>query len=295
MGKLLLIGIIGFLAQLIDGALGMAYGVSSTTLLLAIGSAPAVASATVHLAEVGTVAVSAASHWRFGNVEWRCVRLMSLPGFVGAFLGAVALSSLSAEAAEPFMAGFLFLLGVYVLVRFSFRRHVEDSWKRAKPLPWLALSPLGAFAGFMDAAGGGGWGPIGTPAVLSSGRMEPRKVVGSVDTGEFLVSLGASLGFLFSLGSERIEFAWVAALLAGGVLAAPLAAWLVRKLPARILGSAVGSVILVTNAKTIVEAAGLAETAAVVAYVAIVGVSLFLVARAIMLLRRDAQAAGATA
>jgi uncharacterized protein len=93
MGKLLLIGIIGFGAQLIDGALGMAYGVSSTTLLLAIGSAPAVASATVHLAEVGTVAVSAASHTRFGNVEWRTVRLMSLPGFVGAFLGAVALSS----------------------------------------------------------------------------------------------------------------------------------------------------------------------------------------------------------
>ncbi len=122
MGKLLLIGTIGFGAQLIDGALGMAYGVSSTTLLLAIGSAPAVASATVHLAEVGTVAVSAASHTRFGNVEWRCVRLMSLPGFVGAFLGAVALSSLSAEKAEPFMAGFLFLLGVYVLVRFSFRR-----------------------------------------------------------------------------------------------------------------------------------------------------------------------------
>ena len=164
-----------------------------------------------------------------------------------------------------------------------------------KALPWFALSPLGAFAGFMDAAGGGGWGPIGTPALLSSGRMEPRKVVGSVDTGEFLVSLGASLGFLFSLGSERIEFAWVAALLAGGVLAAPLAAWLVRKLPARILGAAVGSVILVTNAKTIVEAAGLAETAAVVAYVAIVGASLFLVARAIVLLRRDAQAAGATA
>ena len=105
MAKLLLIGVIGFGAQLIDGALGMAYGVSSTTLLLAIGSAPAVASATVHLAEVGTVAVSAASHTRFGNVEWRTVRLMSLPGFVGAFLGAVALSSLSAEAVEPFMAG----------------------------------------------------------------------------------------------------------------------------------------------------------------------------------------------
>ena len=295
MGKLLLIGIIGFLAQLVDGALGMAYGVSSTTLLLAIGSAPAVASATVHLAEVGTVAVSAVSHWRFGNVEWRTVRLMSLPGFVGAFVGAVALSSLSAEAAEPFMAGFLFLLGIYVLVRFSLRRRVEESWVGARKLPWYALGPLGGFAGFMDAAGGGGWGPISTPALLSSGRMEPRKVVGSVDTGEFLVSLGASIGFLISLGSERIEFAWVAALLAGGVVAAPLAACLVRKLPPRILGSAVGSVILITNAKTIVEAAGLAETAAVVAYVAIVLISLALLSRAILTLRRDTRTAGATA
>jgi uncharacterized membrane protein YfcA len=147
----------------------------------------------------------------------------------------------------------------------------------------------------MDAAGGGGWGPISTPALLSSGRMEPRKVVGSVDTGEFLVSLGASIGFLISLCSERIEFAWVAALLAGGVVAAPLAAWLVRKLPPRILGSAVGSVILITNAKTIVEAAGLAETAAVVAYVVIVLLSLLLLSRAILMLRRDTRTAGATA
>jgi len=273
----------------------MAYGVSSTTLLLAIGSAPAVASATVHLAEVGTVAVSAASHTRFGNVEWRTVRLMSLPGFVGAFLGAVALSSLSAEKAEPFMAGFLFLPGVYVLLRFSLRRHVEDSWVGAKPLPWYALAPLGGFAGFMDAAGGGGWGPIGTPALLSSGRMEPRKV-GRLGRHRRVPRLARGLaGFLVSLGSKQIEFAWVAALLAGGVIAAPIAAWLVRKLPARILGSAVGSIILVTNAKTIVDAAGLAETAAVLAYAAIGLISAFLLARAVVTLRRDGQSATATA
>ena len=131
MGKLLLIGIIGFLAQLVDGALGMAYGVSSTTLLLTMGIAPAVASATVHLAEVGDRRRLGVSHWRFGNVDWRTVRLMRLPGFIGAFLGAVALSSLSAEAAEPFMAGFLFLLGIYVLVRFSLRRRVEGRGSRA--------------------------------------------------------------------------------------------------------------------------------------------------------------------
>jgi uncharacterized protein len=293
--KLLAFAIIGFFAQLIDGALGMAYGVSSTTLLLTVGIAPAAASASVHLAEIATTLASGTAHWRFGNVDWKVVSRLAVPGGIGAFVGAVALSSLSAETAEPWMAGFLFVLGLYVIVRFSLRRRVEDTWAGAKPLPWYALAPLGGFAGFMDAAGGGGWGPISTPALLSSGRMEPRKVVGSVDTGEFLVSLGASLGFLFSLGSERIEMAWVGALLVGGVLAAPLAAWIVRKLPPRILGSAVGSVILITNAKTIVEAAGLAESAAVIAYAAIVLISLSLLARAVRALRRDTQAAGATA
>jgi uncharacterized protein len=258
MQTLIVLALIGLVAQLVDGALGMAYGVSSTTLLLTAGVAPAAASASVHLAEVATTLASGASHWRFGNVDWRTVRLMAIPGFLGAFAGAVVLTSLSAEAAKPLMACFLFLLGIYVLLRFTlFAQDHGVRPQRRRRLPRRFLSPLGLFAGFMDAAGGGGWGPIGTPTLLATGRVEPRKVVGSVDTAEFLVAVGASAGFLVSLSFSEINLAWCAALVAGGLVAAPLAAWLVRRLPARVLGASVGGLILVTNAKTIAEAGSL--------------------------------------
>ena len=255
MVKLLALGLIGFFAQLIDGALGMAYGVSSTTLLLTVGIAPAGASATVHLAEIATTCASGASHWRFGNVDWRVVSRLALPGFIGAFVGAVALSSLSAEAAEPIVAGILFVLGVYILVRF-----LRGGRKAARPrqgrVKAAFLAPLGLFAGAMDAMGGGGWGPIGTPTLLASGRMEPRKVIGSIDTAEFVVALGASAGFLVALGSEQINYAWVGALVVGGLVAAPIAAWLVRALPAHVLGLSVGTLIIITNSRTLLDAAG---------------------------------------
>ena len=270
MRRLVLFGLIGFAAQLIDGALGMAYGATSTTLLLSAGLAPAVASGTVHLAEIGTCLASGTAHWRFGNVDWRIVRLMALPGALGAFLGAVVLSSISAESAEPVTATILFALGVYVLLRFlrtKDARRLEQPTGR--PLPWFALGPLGVFAGFMDAAGGGGWGPISTPALLSSGRMQPRKVIGSIDTSEFLVAVGASLGFLVGLSLSEIEPGVVAALLVAGVLAAPLAAWVVRLVPARILGAAVGGFICLTNAQTLGKAIGLEGDALVAAYVII--------------------------
>jgi uncharacterized protein len=251
--KLLMLGLVGFVAQLIDGALGMAYGVTSTTLLVTTGVTPAAASASVHLAEVGTTLASGAAHWKFGNVNWRVVGLMTVPGAAFAFLGAIALSSISAETAVPLISAFLFCLGVYILLRFATQRSRPGPRRR---LPWFFLSPLGAFAGFMDAAGGGGWGPIGTTTLLSSGRMEPRQVVGSVDAAEFLVSIGASAGFLVALDSSDLHAGWLGALLAGGLLAAPIAAWLVRRLPARILGTAVGGLILVTNARTFGEAVG---------------------------------------
>jgi uncharacterized protein len=249
-----MLGLVGFVAQLIDGALGMAYGVTSTTLMVTTGIAPAAASASVHLAEVGTTLASGVAHWRFGNVNWRVVGLMTVPGAGGAFLGAVALSSISAETAVPLISAFLFCLGAYILIRFA--RGGAERPRHRRRLPWFFLSPLGAFAGFMDAAGGGGWGPIGTPTLLSSGRMEPREVVGSVDAGEFLVAVGASVGFLVALDSSAIQLGWLAALLAGGLVAAPIAAWLVRRLPAQILGTAVGGLILVTNARTFGEAVG---------------------------------------
>ncbi|MER6674804.1 sulfite exporter TauE/SafE family protein [Streptomyces sp. NPDC000983] len=251
MRTLILLALAGLGAQLVDGSLGMAYGVTSTTLLLAMGTNPAAASATVHLAEIGTTLMSGASHWRFGNVDWKVVARIGVPGAVGSFLGATVLSRLSTEVAEPVMSLILLGLGLYVMSRFTFRGLPKG--QLGKPLRKRFLSPLGLVAGFLDATGGGGWGPVGTPALLASGRMEPRKVIGSIDTSEFLVAVAASLGFLLSLGSQGVDYVWVLAFLIGGLIAAPIAAWLVRLVPPRVLGSAVGGVIIVTNVRTLLN------------------------------------------
>jgi uncharacterized protein len=250
---LVLLALVGLGAQLVDGSLGMAYGVTSTTLLLAIGTNPATASATIHLAEIGTTLASGLAHWKFGNVDWKVVAKVGLPGAVGAFAGATFLSHLSTELAAPVMSLILVSLGVYLLVRFTLRG--LDRRQLGKPMRKRFLGPLGLVAGFVDATGGGGWGPVGTPALLSSGRMEPRKVIGSIDTSEFLVALAASLGFLVSLGSQGINFLWVAGLLGGGLIAAPIAAWLVRHIPPRMLGSLVGGMIVLTNTRTLLKSA----------------------------------------
>ena len=253
-----ILALLGFFAQLVDGALGMAYGVTSTTLLVGVASlTPALASTAVHLGEVGTTAASGLSHWRFGNVDWSKIVWLAIPGGIGAFLGAVALVSISAEAAEPLVAIFLFSLGVYVLARFSFRRNERPVVVR--PIGKKYLGPLGFFAGFMDAAGGGGWGPISTPTLLSSGRMEPRKVIGTVDTSEFIIAVCASVGFFFALSFAEVPWTVVGALLLGGVFAAPIAAYVVRILPTRILGTAVAGVILLTNARTFLRAVGFGD------------------------------------
>lgn len=268
MPRLLLIAVVGLIAQLIDGSMGMAYGATSATLLIASGMVPALASAAVHLAELGTTLVSGASHWRLGNVDWRTVRLMALPGGAGAFLGAVLLSSVDGASARPWVAGILLLLGLYIVYRFLRRPSIRQT---DVPLPSRFLRSLGAGAGFIDAVGGGGWGPVGTPTLLASGRMEPRKVIGSVDTAEFLVALGASVGFLVSLRSEEIPVAAVAMLLVGGVVAAPLAAYLVRVVSARKLGVLVGGAILVTNARTLALTFGLGAAPRALLYAAIAG------------------------
>ena len=251
MRKLLLLALVGLGAQLVDGSLGMAYGVTSTTLLLAIGTSPAAASATVHLAEIGTTLMSGFSHWRFGNVDWKVVLKIGLPGAVGAFAGATFLSGLSTETAAPLMSIILLVLGLYMLIRFT--TFGLPKGNLGKPLRKRFLAPLGLVAGFVDSTGGGGWGPVGTPAILASGRLEPRKTIGSIDTSEFLVAVAASLGFLVGLGSENIDASWVIALLLGGVIAAPIAAWLVRHIPPRVLGSAVGGIIILTNVRTLLR------------------------------------------
>lgn len=249
MRRLVLLALVGLAAQLVDGSLGMAYGVTSTTLLLAVGTNPAAASATVHLAEIGTTLASGASHWRFGNVDWKVVRRIAIPGAIGSFAGATFLASISTEVAKPLMSGILLTLGLYVILRFTFKG--IDRSRLGQPLRRRFLTPLGLVAGFMDATGGGGWGPVGTPALLASGRIAPRKVVGSIDTSEFVVSVAASLGFLLGLGTAGIDIALVVALLIGGLIAAPIAAYLVRLFPARVLGSLVGGIIILTNVNTL--------------------------------------------
>jgi len=283
-----LLAIVGLIAQLVDGSLGMAYGVTSTTLLLAVGISPALASASVHIAEVGTCAVSGVSHWRFGNVDWSKIAWMAVPGGIGAFFGAIAVTWIATVAEEmlaPVIAIFLFALGAYVLARFSFRRREKPVEER--PVARAFLAPLGLVAGFLDAAGGGGWGPISTPTLLSSGRMEPRKVVGTVDTSEFVVALAASFGFLLALSFAEIPWQVVGALLLGGIVAAPMAAYIVRILPARVLGTAVGGIILITNMRTFMGAIGIEGATAIVLYALIVVVWIVALVHSIMVNRRE--------
>ena len=268
MPSLIVLVAVGFVAQLVDGALGMAYGATSSTLVLAAGYSPVTASASVHLAELGTTVASGASHWRFGNVDWRTVRRIGIPGAIGAFIGAVVLGNVSTELATPWMAGVLLALGVYILLRFTL-----GGTPKRKGRPYVRgryLAPLGMTAGFVDATGGGGWGPVATPTLLATGKMEPRKVVGSVDTSEFLVALAASVGFLVALGSEVLSWPIVTALLLGGLAAAPLAAWLVRKVTARLLGSLVGGLIILTNVRTLFTVTEQPAAARTWTYVAIV-------------------------
>lgn len=286
MRTLIIFAVVGLGAQLVDGALGMAYGVTSTSLLLLAGISPATASASVHLAEVGTTLVSGASHWRFGNVDWKLVLRLGVPGAIGAFLGATALSALSTEDAAPYMSGILLALGVYILARFSIRPP-KVSTARTSPHRSKFLSPLGLVAGFVDASGGGGWGPVATPALLTAGRTAPRTVIGSVDTSEFLVALAASIGFLVGLGSEVLDPWTVGGLLLGGVLAAPLAAWLVTKIPAPVLGTAVGGVIVFTNARTILKALGASGVTTTAVYVVIVALWAAAIGVAVARLRRS--------
>ena len=252
MRQLIVLGIVGLIAQLIDGSLGMAYGVTSTTLLLAAGTAPAAASAAVHFSELGTSLVSGISHHRFGNVDWRTVGILAGPGFIGAVLGSTFLASLDGEAATPWISGILLALGVYVIWRFLALGGKRPEFK-SRPSAGM-LVPVGFVGGALDAIGGGGWGPVGTTTLLSSGRLEPRKVIGSIDTSEFVVAVGGSLGFLIALGSQGIEWQIVAALLIGGVIAAPFAAWLV---PAKVLAVAAGGIIILTNIRTILLTFGL--------------------------------------
>lgn len=249
MEKLIVFVLIGLGAQLVDGTLGMAFGVTATSLFIVAGSSAATASAVVHVAEVGTTLASGISHWRFGNVDWRRVLSLGVPGAIGAFTGATFLAGLDGNAARPVTSTILLFLGLWVIIRFAFLVNVKRKQK-----PWGArkLVPLGLFGGLLDSTGGGGWGPVTTSTLLGAEADQPRKIIGTVSAAEFLVSLAAVLGFLPKLQEEFTEHATpVIGLLCGGVLAAPLAAFLVGRVNPRLLGIVIGGLLVGLNIRTL--------------------------------------------
>lgn len=225
---------VGFVAQLIDGALGMAFGVISTTAMLTIGLPPAQASAIVHTAEVFTTAASAASHLWYRNVDWRLVLRLGIAGMAGAVLGAWILSNVDATAIRPVIFGYLLLMGLFILWRALAMVAMRDA-----PAVWTA--PIGFIAGFLDASGGGGWGPVATSTLVGSGHA-PRLAVGSVNTTEFFVTVAAATTFFVELGGSPLE--QLIPLVIGGLIAAPLGGWAVRQIPARLLMFVVGLLIV---------------------------------------------------
>jgi uncharacterized membrane protein YfcA len=242
----------------------------------------------VHLAEIGTSGVSGLSHWRLGNVNGRVLLLIGVPGGIGAFTGAVFLSNLSLDAARPAVSLVLLVLGAAILFRFIQGRRVKAAKEAGLEAPapiganagnqrrW-ALVPLGLVGGFMDASGGGGWGPVTTSTLMAASRMQPRKIIGTVSGSEFIVSICASLGFLLALGSAGIDLGIVAMMLLGGMLAAPLSAWLVSRFDDRALGTGVGGLIIFLNADRALSLFGVDPSIAFAIRVVTIALSVLLV------------------
>ena len=231
---------IGFAAQLVDGALGMAYGATASSLLLGVGIAPAVSSATVHAAECFTTGASALSHHTFGNIDKKLFRRLLIPGMIGAAIGAYLLVQLPGETIKPWIAGYLLLLGIVIVAK-GFREIVA---RRVTS----HLIPLGFFGALIDAIGGGGWGPIVATNLLARGN-EARLTIGTVNAVEFFVTLTASLVFLATLGVSHWQI--VAALALGGVAAAPIGGWLVKHLNPRYLLFVVGLLVIGLSLRTL--------------------------------------------
>lgn len=228
---------VGFLAQLVDGALGMAFGVISTTLFVTLGVPPAVASAGVHTVECFTTGVSGVSHILHRNVDWKMLLRLVIPGVIGAVLGAYVLTQIDAATVKPFVLAYLASIGLYLIWRgVRYPPHHK---------PPKIVEPLGLAGGFLDAAGGGGWGPVVTGNLLVQGA-EPRKTIGTVNTAEFLVTVSASITFIASLGLQAFSTATLG-LLIGGVAAAPIAAIVARRTRAKLLLVMVGIVLTLTS------------------------------------------------
>jgi uncharacterized membrane protein YfcA len=267
------VGMAGFVAQLVDGSLGMGYGLTSSTILVSSGIASSTASTVVHLAQLGTTLLSGVAHYREGNVDASTLRRISPIGSLGAFLGASALSSLPHAAAKPISGTLLFLVGLYLLYRCGCQGARKS--RPVEPPTSAFLAPLGFVGGFIDATGGGGWGPVATSGLLAHGGLPPHVVIGVVSLSEFFVTCACVLGFavchLFGASShdatgDSIPVALVLTLLGGGLLAAPVAPMLVKAIQPEKLGALVGTFVCLTNARVLLRSFGASQSLALACY-----------------------------
>jgi hypothetical protein len=243
----LLFLLVGFAAQTIDGALGMAYGVVSSTVLISFGVPPATASASVHAAEVFTTAASASSHIAHKNVDWRFLLPLAVAGVIGGVLGAYVLTSVDGDDIKPIIVVYLALMGALIVYRAWRTREVRPIHRKWAP-------PLGLIGGFCDAVGGGGWGPTVTSTLVGAGK-EPRKAIGTVNTAEFFVASAISAAFFTAILTGhwqetglRQHLTAVVGLVVGGLAAAPLAGWVTKIIPVKAMTWTVGAVVIILAA-----------------------------------------------
>lgn len=240
MANILLFVVVGFVAQMIDGALGMAYGVSANTVLLSLGLPAAAASASVHAAEVVTTGISGISHWKLRNVKLDLLKRLLIPGVIGGVLGAYILTAVPGDIIKPVVSVYLALMGAVILWK-AFRQAPEREVR-------TALAPLGFVGGFFDAIGGGGWGPIVTSTLVARGN-DVHYTIGTVNLAEFFVTLAESITFILTIG--LVHWRIILGLIIGGAIAAPLAAFACRKLPTRALMILVGVLIIILSIRTL--------------------------------------------
>ncbi len=241
--------IIGFLAQIIDGTLGMGYGVSSSAILISSGIPPLLASASVHTSELFVTLVSGAAHFKFGNVRKDLLWPLASLGVIGGIIGACGLVKLPSKPIKLVVGLILLVMGIIILYRFIFmQKKIVNS--EQKKYPVNKLRALGFFAAAIDAMGGGGWGPICTPTLVVTGT-EPNKAVGSVNLAEFFVTVAITSTFVLLIGTENFRWDLVIALLIGGIIAAPLAAFSCKKLPKRLLGILVGLIVVALSLRMV--------------------------------------------
>lgn len=234
--------LVGFGAQLIDGTLGMAYGVSCNSFLLTFGISPAIASASVHLAEVFTTLVSGVSHWRLKNVDKKMFFRLMIPGVIGGAIGAYILSNFDGNIIKPYIYVYLIAMGVVIIVKIFKQPKPKDIGK--------AIYPLGLVGGISDAVGGGGWGPVVTSTLIATG-VEPRYTIGTVNASEFFVTVAESIMFITFLGLGE-NFYYIAGLILGGIIAAPFGAVLCRKIPIKPLMAIVGALVIFLNGRSLI-------------------------------------------